>query len=175
VSPVVAHALEWGPAAIGTVVGMDAWAAFVHGRVWHAWLWRLHASHHRARRGVWEVNDVLSLTHAPIAVALVLLGCRAAPSALREIAFGVGLGMTVFGAAYVVVHDGLVHGRLPVRALLVWPLVGGYLRRVVDAHRRHHDDPAGGAPFGLFLGPWELTRRTRRRSGRGPTPSGPPP
>jgi beta-carotene 3-hydroxylase len=61
----------------------------------------------------------------------------------------------------VVVHDGLVHGRLPVGFLRR----SAYLRRVVAAHRVHH--ARGGAPYGLFLGPWVLRRDASRRKMQG--------
>ena len=76
--------------------------------------------------------------------------------------------MTLFGLSYVIVHDGLVHGRLPVAFLERW----GYLRRVARCHRVHHGTRAGGAPYGLFFGAWELSlraqlkRRLRRRGAR---------
>lgn len=146
----------WIPAAVVTAVAMDVWAALLHGAVWHGPLFPIHRSHH-APRGRLEANDALSFLHAPIAIALVLYGCRAAPGLCREVAFGVGVGMTVFGLAYVVVHDGLVHGRLPVAFLER----SRYLRRVARAHRVHHRETAGGAPYGLFFGPHELAARSR--------------
>ncbi len=101
-------------------VAMELWAALLHGRIWHGLLWRVHRSHHRLRRlgERLEANDALSLLHAPIAITLILYGCRGAEGIAREVAFGVGLGMTLFGIAYLVVHDGMVHGRLPVQGLL---------------------------------------------------------
>lgn len=159
-TPIVIHALIWLPIATVTAVAMDLWAALLHGRVWHRWLWTVHVSHHVPRRGRFEANDALSILHAPIAMALILWGCASAPAPLREVAFGVGIGMTLFGVAYVVVHDGLVHQRLPVRVLLRL----GYFRSVVRAHRVHHATPRGGVPYGFFLGPWELARS--RKHGR---------
>ena len=159
----------WAPTAIVVAVAMELWAALLHGRVWHTILWRIHRSHHRVRRGRFEANDALSMLHAPIAIAAILYGCRAEPGALREIVFGVGIGMSAFGVAYLVVHDGLVHGRLPVAAL-------GRLRyfaRVRDAHLVHHAH--AGGPYGLFLGPWE-PRRATHAAPRAPRafPSGSP-
>lgn len=156
-SDAVSRALVWVPVALAVAVAMDLWAMFLHGRVWHGLLWRVHVTHHTSRRGRFELNDVFSLLHAPIAVALILYGARAAPSTQREIAFGVGVGMTLFGLAYLVVHDGLVHGRLPVRFLLRVPA----LKRVADAHRVHHAGVFGGPPYGLFCGPLELARHRR--------------
>lgn len=47
-----------------------------------------------------------------------------------------GLGITVFGMAYMFVHDGLVHRRFPVGPIANVP----YLRRVAVAHHvtNHH-------------------------------------
>ena len=63
--------------------------------------------------------------------------------------------MTVFGFAYIIVHDGLVHGRLPVQGLAKFR----YLRQVRNAHRVHH--LTGEAPYGLFYGPWVVKRMAR--------------
>jgi beta-carotene 3-hydroxylase len=147
----------WTLAGLPTAVFMELWAAVLHGKVWHGPLWTLHESHH-APKGFWERNDVLSFTHAPIAMVLILFGCLGTPGAGREVVFGVGLGMTLFGIAYVVVHDGLVHGRLPVGGLARF----GYLRRVRNAHQVHHR--TGAHPFGLFTGPWVVARLGRARA-----------
>jgi beta-carotene 3-hydroxylase len=152
----------WLPVAAVVALAMDVWAALLHGRVWHASLWRVHASHHRRRECPFELNDVLSVVHAPLAVALILYGCRAAPSILREVLFGVGAGMTMFGIAYLLVHDGVIHRRVPVRFLRRLP----GMRAIVRAQRIHHAGNAGGAPYGLFLGPFELAWARRRNRAR---------
>jgi len=140
----------WLPVAVVVACAMELWAMLLHGRVWHSLLWRVHRSHHRRRRGAFELNDALSVLHAPIAIAMILYGCVAPASVSREVIFGVGIGMTMFGLAYLIVHDGLVHGRLPVQGLGKIP----YFTRVRDAHLQHHAKGARG-PYGLFLGPWE--------------------
>jgi len=148
--------------ALVTAAAMEPWAMFLHGRVWHHRLWSVHRSHHSQRRGRFERNDALSALHAPIAAALVMVGCNLHGLA-AAVTIGAGAGMTAFGLAYVVVHDGLVHGRLPVAFLARVP----WLRRVRNAHRVHH--AKGLAPYGLFLGPQELERaraKARARVGR---------
>ena len=166
---VLAHAVIWIPVAAITAVLMDFWAAFLHHRVWHAWLWSVHSSHHtpRPEGERLEQNDALSFLHAPPAIALIFYGCRAAPSVLRKAAFGLGIGMTLFGIGYVLVHDGLVHGRLPMSSLLRLR----YFRAVVRAHHVHHTGTAGGAPYGFFFGRFELTRSRLTRSPRRSVPS----
>lgn len=136
---------------------MELWSRVLHGRVWHGVLLSLHGSHHRPRRGRFEANDLLSVTHAPLAAALVVVGCMM-HGWVGAILRGIGAGMTLFGLAYVVVHDGLVHERIPVS----WLARSRFLRRVRGAHRVHHR--TGGPPYGLFAGPAELARDKRRHA-----------
>lgn len=147
-------------------VGMEPWSRIVHDRLWHGALYRIHRTHHPAPGAppTWlEANDVFSIVHAPPAMLALYLGLRGEglPAAM---ATGFGLGMSVYGVAYVLVHDGLVHGRLPMGFLRRWR----YFRRIRAAHEIHHRH--GGVPFGLFLGPREL-RRARARA-YGEVPSG---
>ena len=156
----ISRAAIWIPVALAAAAAMELWARLLHRAFWHGPLYSIHRSHHRRRRGRFELNDALSTLHAPIAVALILYGCESAPGPLREVLFGAGIGMTLFGAAYVVVHDGFVHGRLPLRGLGKLALFA----RLRDAHRVHHG--RGSAPYGFFLGPQELAaHRARERTG----------
>jgi len=165
----LASVATWLPLALAVAFGMELWARVLHGKVWHRWLWSVHKSHHQRRRGKWEANDAFAIVHAPAAIALILYG-SSAPGLLRDLAFGLGLGMTLFGVAYAVVHDGFIHGRLPV----AWLSKVRYFEHVRIAHERHHRGGRGGAPYGLFLGPWESPSLKRRASstGRSTLPSG---
>ena len=145
-------ALQIALVALVTFALMEPWAAILHGRVWHGVLYVLHRSHHVPRAGRFEANDLLSAAHAPIAIAMILWGCLHTDAASSIPLRGVGIGMTLFGLSYSLVHDGLVHERLPVAWLARWR----WLARVRAAHRVHHE--RGEAPFGLFLGPQELKR-----------------
>lgn len=162
--------LVWLAVGLPVAALMEPWAAMLHGRVWHGLLWRVHGSHHRPRRGRMEANDALSILHAPIAIALILYGCQGPAGLGREAAFGAGLGMTLFGLAYILVHDGLVHGRLPVAGLTRLR----FFDRVRRAHLAHHRRDHAG-PYGLFLGPAELAREVAaRRATRAPQRSARP-
>ena len=164
-------ALTFG-ATLAVAVAMEGWAALLHGYVWHRALWRIHRTHHRRRRARFEANDLLSALHAPVAIALIVHGCRSAPGIPRALEVGLGLGMTLFGLAYLICHDGLVHRRLPVRFLARSP----YLARVARAHRLHH--ALGGAPYGFFAAPLALRlsghERPRARSGGPSAPAARP-
>ncbi|GMJ06251.1 beta-hydroxylase 1, BETA CAROTENOID HYDROXYLASE 1 [Hibiscus trionum] len=137
--------------SVGAAVGMEYWARWAHKALWHASLWHMHESHHRAREGAFELNDVFAVINAVPAIALLSYGFFN-PGFVPGLCFGAGLGITVFGMAYMFVHDGLVHRRFPVGPVANVP----YLRRVAAAHQLHHADKFRGVPYGLFLGPQEL-------------------
>jgi beta-carotene 3-hydroxylase len=141
---------------VAVAVLMEFWAMWLHGRLWHGVLWPAHRSHHAPRRGPLEFNDLFAGLHAAVAMGLVMAGLE---WRLWFVA-AVGFGMTLFGVAYFVVHDGLIHGRLPVGFLARFVAI----QRIRDAHGVHH--ARAGGPYGLFLGPWEL-ERGRRHRGRG--------
>lgn len=130
-------------------------------------------SHHRPREGAFELNDVFAIINAVPAIALLSYGFFN-KGLLPGLCFGAGLGITVFGIAYMFVHDGLVHKRFPVGPIANVP----YFTRVAAAHQLHHSDKFKGVPYGLFLGPKEveevggieelekeISRRTRSYTG----------
>ncbi|KAH6760572.1 beta-hydroxylase 1 [Perilla frutescens var. hirtella] len=137
--------------SVGAAVGMELWARWAHRALWHASLWHMHESHHRPREGPFELNDVFAIINAVPAIALLSYGFFH-KGLIPGLCFGAGLGITVFGMAYMFVHDGLVHKRFPVGPIADVP----YFRRVAAAHQIHHSDKFDGVPYGLFLGPKEL-------------------
>lgn len=153
----------WIILALSVAIGMELWSRFVHGVVWHGILWPLHKSHHRPlsapQKGthfIWEHNDLFAVLHAPVAIIMIVIGADerfGLNVMLREFLFGWGIGMSLFGLAYFVVHDGFVHHRLPVQ----WLSKFDYFRKVRAAHERHHafesTHPHHG-PYGLFLSPF---------------------
>ncbi|KAJ0263276.1 Beta-carotene 3-hydroxylase 2 [Hirschfeldia incana] len=137
--------------SVGAAVGMEFWARWAHRALWHASLWNMHESHHKPREGPFELNDVFAIINAVPAIALLSYGFFN-KGLVPGLCFGAGLGITVFGIAYMFVHDGLVHKRFPVGPIADVP----YLRKVAAAHQLHHTDKFDGVPYGLFLGPKEL-------------------
>ncbi|MCL7024560.1 hypothetical protein MKW94_003195 [Papaver nudicaule] len=137
--------------SVGAAVGMEFWARWAHRVLWHASLWHMHESHHQPREGPFELNDVFAIINAVPAIALLNYGFFH-KGLFPGLCFGAGLGITVFGMAYMFVHDGLVHRRFPVGPIANVP----YFREVAAAHQIHHMDKFNGVPYGLFLGPKEL-------------------
>ncbi|XP_061977727.1 beta-carotene hydroxylase 2, chloroplastic-like [Populus nigra] len=137
--------------SVGAAVGMEFWARWAHKELWHASLWNMHESHHRPRDGPFELNDVFAIINAVPAISLVAYGFFN-EGLVPGLCFGAGLGITVFGMAYMFVHDGLVHKRFPVGPIADVP----YFTRVAAAHQIHHSDKFNGVPYGLFLGHKEI-------------------
>ncbi|XP_023551817.1 beta-carotene hydroxylase 2, chloroplastic-like [Cucurbita pepo subsp. pepo] len=137
--------------SVGAAVGMEFWARWAHRALWHSSLWHMHESHHKPREGPFELNDVFAIINAVPAIALLSYGFFH-KGLVPGLCFGAGLGITVFGMAYMFVHDGLVHKRFPVGPIANVP----YFRKVAAAHQLHHSDKFNGVPYGLFLGPKEL-------------------
>lgn len=133
---------------VAAVLCMEAVAWWVHRHVMHGWGWGWHRSHHGARRGWFELNDLYALVFAGVAIVLIAAGSHVpAVEPLRWI----GAGMTLYGLLYFVVHDGMVHQRWPFR----WVPRRGYLKRLYQAHRLHHalDLPDAGVSFGFLWAP----------------------
>ncbi|KAK4790174.1 hypothetical protein SAY86_017478 [Trapa natans] len=126
--------------SVGFAVGMEFWARWAHRALWHASsLWHMHESHHRPREGPFELNDVFAIINAVPAIALLSYGFFH-KWLVPGLCFGAGLGITVFGMAYM--FDGLVHRRFPVGPIANVP----YFRRVAPAHQLHHSDKFNGVP-----------------------------
>lgn len=147
---------------ISTIVMMEAVAAGVHRFVMHGPGWGWHRSHHEPHDDLLEKNDLYAIVFAALALGLVVFG-----SPGYGPLYWIGLGMTIYGLLYFIVHDGLVHQRWPFRYI---PRAG-YLKRLVQAHRLHHavDEREGGVSFGFLYAPpvrhLRDTLKARRESG----------
>lgn len=147
---------------LAAFLAMEAVAWLVHRFIMHSRLgWAWHRSHHEPGRRL-ELNDLYAAVFAGPAVALFWVGAK---PGLRW-AWFLGLGVTLYGVMYALVHDGLVHQRLGFR----FTPKRGYLKRLVQAHRLHHavHSRDGAVSFGFLYAP--DVRRLRTRLGvRGET------
>jgi beta-carotene 3-hydroxylase len=145
--------------SLGVAFLMEPWSMWVHSRLWHGVLWWGHKSHHEPRKGSLEINDAFAAAHAPLAMFLIIYGYEAGHSQLHHMLIAIGFGMTLFGLSYFLVHDGFIHGRLPLGFLEK----SAYFRRVRNAHNAHHLREHV-PPYGLFLGPQEIRLHQHRRA-----------
>jgi beta-carotene 3-hydroxylase len=145
------------PFVVATVslLAMEPAVAFAHRRAMHGWAWAWHRSHHQ-RTGAFEANDLFPVVFAAATVAAMAVGAAVEPLAPL---LWVGSGVTMYGAAYLVVHDLYIHQRLG-----ALPGSGsGLIRRLADAHGIHHR--FGREPFGFLLPvvPSELRARAQEQ------------
>ncbi len=129
-----------------TVAAMELVAFAVHKYVMHGFGWGWHRSHHEPGTGWFEKNDLYGLIFAGLSIILFSVAADAWPPL-----WWVGAGMAIYGLLYTFVHDGLVHRRFP----FAGTPRGGYLKRLVQAHRLHHavKGRTGAVSFGFLYAP----------------------
>jgi len=131
-------------------LAMEAVSYLAHRFVMHGIGMGWHRSHHRRSASRFEKNDLFPVTFAGVTILVMTAGTTL--PGLRPL-FLVGVGVTLYGAAYAFVHDVYIHrrlGRLPTI---------GPLERLKESHRIHH--LFGGEPYGMLLPvvPKSLRRR----------------
>jgi beta-carotene 3-hydroxylase len=142
---------------VAAFIGMEIFSYVLHRWVFHGILWKIHLTHHTKRHGLFEANDFFSLFFTGLAIVLLAVGVF---DPLGSPAFPLGLGMTIYGLLYFVVHDLMTHRRFfPMSA------PAGWMDAVRRAHLAHHQsiDKEGREPFGLFLFPYRKYAEPKAR------------
>lgn len=148
---------------LATIAFMELFAYVVHRWVMHGRIgWLLHESHHRARNGWFELNDLYAVIFAGPSVLLIYLGLQAR---LGMWSVWVGAGIAAYGAIYFLFHDVVVHRRIAHRLV---PR-SAYFKRIVQAHRIHHavESREGTVSFGFIYAPRVEVLKARLASGGG--------
>lgn len=133
---------------ISTVLAMEVFAYSMHRWVMHGPGWFLHQSHHRARTGRFEWNDLYAAIFAVPSIAMIWMGVH---GGWGDWATAIGAGIAGYGAIYFGFHDWIVHRRLPHRIVPK----SEYFKRIVQAHRLHHvvESKHGTVSFGFLWAP----------------------
>lgn len=147
---------------LATILAMEGVAYAAHRWVMHGPGWFLHRSHHRARRGRFEANDVYALVFATPSILLLYGGVHLG---WGDWAIWVGAGIAFYGAVYFGFHDVIVHRRIGHH----YVPRSTYMKRIVQAHRLHHatETKEGSVSYGFLWAPRpadlkaELARRGR--------------
>lgn len=148
---------------LATLAAMELFAYATHRWVMHGPGWFLHESHHRARAGWFELNDLYAVIFAAPSFVMIWFGER---SGGGDFATVIGAGIAGYGAIYFGFHDWIVHRRLPHQIVPK----SDYFKRIVQAHRLHHvvESKHGTVSFGfLWAPPVDLLKAELRASGRG--------
>ncbi len=119
-----------------------------HKFVMHGFLWYLHEDHHQPKyKGLFEKNDSFFVIFAVPSATLIILGT----TPILNWLFFVGLGIMLYGLAYFLVHDVLIHQRFN------WfkHTNSSYLKALRKAHKVHHKHlgKEDGECFGMLIVP----------------------
>ncbi|GGM75267.1 beta-carotene hydroxylase [Thermogymnomonas acidicola] len=119
------------PASLAGFLGMEAIARLMHKYVMHGILWPLHMDHHIEMGHRFQRNNFFALFFAAIAVSLFVLTLRTGNAAFAS----VGFGMAMYGLAYLIVHDMIIHNYyLHLRNRRH----SRYVQNLIAVHELHH-------------------------------------
>ena len=129
-------------------IAMESVAWLAHKYIMHGFLWKLHEDHHRKNpASFFEKNDYFFLIFAIPGILCLAVGIYTPLSFLLYI----GLGITIYGAAYFMVHDIFIHQRFS----LFRNADNFYFKAIRRAHKMHHKhlDKEHGECFGMLFVP----------------------
>ena len=86
---------------------MEGITWLTHRFVMHGFMWYFHDDHHNPNHKVFEKNDFFFIVFAVPSFLLMLFGANAG----FDWRFFFGLGIMLYGMAYFLVHDVLIHQR----------------------------------------------------------------
>lgn len=145
---------------IATFFFMEFMAWFTHKYVMHGMGWYFHKDHHQPEPGFFEKNDVFFLVFAIPSWLCIMLGMMNG----NYICVSVGAGIAIYGFAYFLVHDVIIHQRFK------WFTRSSntYVRAIRKAHKIHHKNrfKEDGQCFGMLIVPFKYFREaqaTKRR------------
>jgi beta-carotene 3-hydroxylase len=118
---------------LGATIGMEFMAWFTHKFVMHGFLWKWHEDHHlphHMKDGFFEKNDLFFMVYAIPSALCYIYG-----SATQTWwVFFVGVGISIYGLIYFLIHDVYIHRRFSWFPLLD----NAFSRAILRAHGAHH-------------------------------------
>ncbi len=139
---------------------MEAFTWWLHRYVMHGSGWFLHKDHHQTEPGFFEKNDAFFLIFAIPSWLLIMFGVMYKQYWIISI----GAGFTLYGLAYFIVHDVIIHQRFK------WFTRSNntYVRTLRWAHKMHHKhlEKHHGESFGMLWVNkkyWDKVRADNRR------------
>ena len=124
-----------------------AWSS--HKYIMHGFMWNVHKDHHQKNMNrFFEINDFFFPIFAAPGILFIYLGFT---YGFKLPWLWLGLGISLYGMAYSLVHDIIIHQR--VKVLTRWDNV--YVRALRKAHKIHHKHlgKEDGENFGFLFVP----------------------
>ncbi|MEN8704411.1 MAG: beta-carotene hydroxylase [Polaribacter sp.] len=117
----------------------------MHKYVMHGFLWYLHEDHHKPNTYFFEKNDAFFLIFAIPSWLCIMIGLQDKTYWLA----GIGSGIALYGLAYFIVHDIIIH------QCFKWFSRSSitYVKAIKWAHKMHHKHlgKEKGESFGLLF------------------------
>lgn len=125
---------------------MEFMAWFTHKFIMHGLLWYLHKDHHQVEPGFFEKNDAFFLIFAIPSAYCYVTGLM-----YDDFRLYIGIGISLYGFAYFLVHDIIIHQRFKV----LTHLENRYVKAIRRAHKMHHKHLGKdkGENFGMLVVP----------------------
>ncbi len=128
---------------ITAFVCMECVAWFSHKFIMHGFLWNLHKDHHEKKTtGFFESNDFFFLIFSVPGILSILYGVQHNFNFI----FWIGVGISVYGITYFLVHDVFIHQRLKIFR----NIDNSYFVAIRRVHKMHHKKI--GKEHGEFFG-----------------------
>ncbi|MBS1526926.1 MAG: sterol desaturase family protein [Bacteroidetes bacterium] len=135
---------------------MEGIAWLAHKYLMHGLLWSLHRDHHKKEEyGFFEHNDFFFLIFATPGITCLALGIYTSATWCLF----VGMGITLYGLCYFLVHDVFIHQRIKIFR----NSNSRYLRAIRRAHKMHHKHlgKEDGECFGMLWVPVRYFRESK--------------
>lgn len=129
---------------------MEFVAWYTHKYIMHGPMWGWHKDHHIPHNKTFEKNDRFVFIFALPGAVLIILGVMYTLAYL----LAAGIGIAIYGLAYFLFHDVLVHQRIN----LFSNTNNKILKATVAAHLDHHK-PKANKNFGFLIAPWKYYKR----------------
>jgi beta-carotene 3-hydroxylase len=131
--------------ALATFCVMEGVTWLTHRYVMHGFLWYLHEDHHNPRKQFFEKNDAFFFIFAIPSWLCIMLGSMQHAWWVVSI----GAGIALYGFAYFLVHDVIIHQRFK------WFTRSNnrYVKVIRWAHKMHHKhlSKEDGESFGMLF------------------------
>ena len=128
-----------------------AWAT--HKYIMHGLLWNLHEDHHVVNKeNKFQKNDFFFLIFAIPSIVLIYVGHHEFTAR-----FFIGFGILLYGLAYFIVHEVIIHRRIPPPK----NTNSKYIKAIRMAHKVHHKSlkKEGCTNFGMLIVPLKFFKK----------------
>ena len=131
---------------------MEFVAWFVHKYVMHGFMWAIHKDHHQPTKDFFQRNDTFVVIFAIPSWLFMQFGIMAG----CDFRLYIGIGIAIYGAAYMFVHEVVIHNRFSIFG----KIKNRYFQGLARAHFAHHKHKGkeDGECFGMLIVPRKYFR-----------------